>query len=165
MKWLDALRTRARLLFDRTAAESRMDEEFRFHVEMETDANIRAGLSPAEARRRALVAFGGVERHKERMRDERGGRSVTDAFRNVRYAGRSLRRSPGFSIVAVLTLGVGTGAVTAVFALVDAILIQPLPIPTPTGSSRSSTRRPDSGSRKSGSRVAYSFTIVPTHAR
>ena len=79
MKWFDALRTRAKLFFDRAAAESRMDEEFRFHVEMETDANIRAGLPPGEARRRALVAFGGVERHKEGMRDERGGRSVTDA--------------------------------------------------------------------------------------
>jgi putative ABC transport system permease protein len=69
MKWLDSARARLRLLFARRAAESRMEREFRFHIDMETDALMRTeGLAPDDARRRAIAAFGGVERHKETMR-------------------------------------------------------------------------------------------------
>ncbi|HYR12343.1 MAG TPA: permease prefix domain 1-containing protein, partial [Longimicrobium sp.] len=68
MSWMHGMRARLRTLFRRDA-EERMDEEMRFHVEMETEKNLRAGMSAAEARRRALVAFGGMEKHRERMRD------------------------------------------------------------------------------------------------
>ncbi len=101
-----------------------MDEEMRFHVAMEAAELARTeGLSPAEARRRALVAFGGVERHKEAVRDARGTRWLEDAARDARHAVRTLRRSPGFALVAVLTLALGIGASAAVFTLVHAILL------------------------------------------
>ena len=75
MKWLDAARARLRLLVARRAAEARMHEEFRLHIDLETEKLIRErGLAPDEARRRALVAFGGVEKHKEALRDGRGSR-------------------------------------------------------------------------------------------
>jgi predicted permease len=129
MKLIDTLRARLALLLLRSRAESRMDEEFRFHMELETEANIRNGLTPAEARRRALIAFGGVERHRERMREERGSAGLERAVRELRHALRALRRAPAFSITAVLTLGLGIGSVTTIFSLVDRILIRPLPYP------------------------------------
>jgi predicted permease len=121
---------RARLgLLSRRAAETRMAEEIRFHLEMETEKLVREGLSPEEARRRAVLAFGGVEGHKEAMRDTRGVRSLENLWRDLRHALRTLWKTPYFSLVAVLTLALGIGAVTALFAMVNAILIQPLPYP------------------------------------
>jgi hypothetical protein len=108
-----------------------MDEEFRFHVDMATEANLRAGMSAAEARRRALVSFGGVDRHKERMRDERGGQWLEDVALDVRYAFRTLRRTPAFTGAAVVTLALGIGANTAVFGVVESLFLR-----YPAGSSR-----------------------------
>lgn len=129
MKLIDALRARLALLLLRSRAESRMDEELRFHLEMETEANLRRGLTPTEARRLALVAFGGVERHRERMRDERGAALLDRTSRELRQALRALRRAPAFSLTAVVTLGLGIGSVTTMFSLADRILIRPLPYP------------------------------------
>lgn len=108
-----------------------MDEEFRFHVEMETEKNLRSGLSHREARRRALVAFGGVAGHREAMRDGRGVRWLEDLVQDLRFALRSLARRPGFTAVAVTTMAVGVGATTLVFTLVNATLLRPLPVPEP----------------------------------
>ena len=127
MRLIDTLRARLALLLLRSRAESRMEEEFCFHLELETQANLRKGLTPAEARRRALIAFGGMERHRERMREERGSAPLERAVRELRHALRALRRVPAFSITAVLTLGLGIGSVTTIFSLVDRILIRPLP--------------------------------------
>lgn len=127
MSWIDATRARLRLLFARRAAESRMDEEFRFHIQMETEKNIRAGMSREEARRRAAVAFGGAEEHKQEMRDGRGLAFMEHLRADIRYGSRLLRRSPGFSAVAVLSIAIGVGATTAVFGLVDAVLFHSLP--------------------------------------
>jgi putative ABC transport system permease protein len=129
--WLQALGARLRLLFARRSAESRMDEELRFHVEMQTEANIRAGVPAAEARRRALVAFGGVERHMEALRDERGARWLEDVATDVRYALRTLGRARGFAAVAVLTLGLGIGAASGIFSIAYGILFRSLPYDEP----------------------------------
>jgi len=131
MSWLLAARTRLRLLLARRDAEARMDEEFRLHIELETEKNIREGMDPREARRQALLAFGGVEFYKEQMRDGRGGRWLEDLTRDLRHAARGLSRTPVFALVAVLTIAVGVGATTTVFGMVNAILLRSLPVPSP----------------------------------
>lgn len=108
-----------------------MDEEMRFHLEMEVEASIRKGLPPDEARKAALDSFGGVERFKELSRDERGGRGLDDLAQDVRFTFRKLAGAPGFALVVLLTLALGIGANSAIFTLVDSILLQPLPFPAP----------------------------------
>jgi predicted permease len=108
-----------------------MEEEFAFHVDMES-ARLRAeGMPPGEARRRALVTFGGLERYREEMRDGRGARALDDATADVRYAVRMLRRSPGFTVAIALTLGVGIGLNGFTYGLVDSMLFRPVPARAP----------------------------------
>ena len=124
MTWLGRFRRRAALDRD-------LDRELQDHLERRTQALIAAGLTPAQARRQALVESGGAEQVKEAVRDVRGTRWAHDAVQDVRYGIRSLRKSPGLVIAALLSMGLGIGANTAIFSLVDALLLRALPVERP----------------------------------
>jgi predicted permease len=108
-----------------------MEEEIRFHIEERTAHLLRAGLPAAEAARRARVEFGSVDSVKEQGRESRGLRLVDELRGDVRYGFRALLRSPGFTLVAVLTLALGIGANTAIFGALDAVVLRPLPFAEP----------------------------------
>src|SRR5271170_4451309 len=118
--------SRLRFLFLRRS-QGEVDEELRFHMEQQIEANIAAGMPPHEARRQAAIAFGGVERAREECREQRPGHWLETLLQDVRYALRGFRRSPTFTITIVVTLMLGIGATTVVFSVVDRILFRSLP--------------------------------------
>ena len=124
-----AIRGRLRALFARGAIEREIDEEIRFHLDMEIDKNIKAGMTHAAAHRAALVAFGGVERTTESHRDARGTRFVDETIADIRYAARTLARAPTFVVVSVFTLAVAIAIASAGFTATNAFLFRPLPVP------------------------------------
>ena len=123
---------RIRSLFRRRAMDSELDAELRFHRERQLEQYTRAGLSPADARRRVAVEFGGLRQTREACQDARGVSAVDHVIRDVRYSARSLLKAPAFTIVAVLTLGLGLGANTAIFSVVYSVLLRPLPYHDPS---------------------------------
>jgi predicted permease len=132
MAWLNRLARRARALVRKEEMDREMDEEMRFHIEMEADELVRTrGLSPEEARRQALLAFGGVERYREEGRDARGVRLLEELLADLRFAARRCWKQPGFTATAVLTLALGIGASTAIFSVVYGVMLKPLPFPEP----------------------------------
>ena len=104
-----------------------LDDEVRFHVEMQTQKNVQAGMSPTEARRAALLKFGGVEQTREAARDTRK-LWLDSIWQDLRFGLRGLRRNPGFTAAVVLTLGLGIGANSAIFSVVNGLMLRPLPV-------------------------------------
>jgi predicted permease len=130
MSWLKGSRARLRLLFGRRAAESRMDQEFRFHVEMETERLMRdEGLDPVEARRRALVAFGGVEKHKEALRDGRGTAWFNGMSLDLKLGFRMLAKYPGLTVVGGLAMAFGIWFGAVAFQMFGILTSTNLPLP------------------------------------
>jgi predicted permease len=131
MPIVTSVRLRLRALIRREHLEREMSKEMQFHLDRETELNVRRGLPLDEARRAARVAFGGVEQMKDASRDARGTARIESIWRDVRYAIRSLMNRPAFTVTVVATLALGIGANAAIFTLVDALLLRPLPVAHP----------------------------------
>ena len=118
-----------RSLFRWEKVEEELDEELRYHLEQKLQANLAKGMSADQARRAALREFGGVEQSKQACRDQRKASFLQDAVQDIRYGLRMLRKAPGFASAAILTLGLGIGANTAIFSLADVIIRRPISLP------------------------------------
>jgi predicted permease len=119
-------------LFDKERKDRELAEELDANLQLHIDDNLRRGMSPADARRDALLKLGGVEQAKEKLRDRRGFPFLESILQDVRFGLRMLRKAPAFTAVAVLTLALGIGANTAVFSLINSLLLNPMGIPDPS---------------------------------
>src|SRR5579872_1047523 len=131
MTWHRTLLSRVRGLFASRQLDHDLDDELRSHIEMETDANIARGMTPRDARRAALIEFGGVTQTAEAYRERRGLPWLESVGQDVRQAVRGFRKAPAFTAVAILSLALGIGVNTVVFSMVNMILLRPLPVQDP----------------------------------
>ncbi len=130
-RWLSTVPLRLRSLFKANHVEQDLSEELEFHLEQKTHDYVASGLTLEDARRKARREFGGLEQSKENCRDTRGVRIIETTFQDVRFGFRMLLKNLGFTAIAVLTLGLGIGANTAIFSMVNSFLLRPLPVKDP----------------------------------
>lgn len=151
-----------RSLVRRNAVEDELDDELRFHFEQQVQKHVRSGRTRAEAVRQARLMFGGIEQVKEECRDARGMRWLEDLWMDLRYALRTLRRSPVFLAVAVLSLALGIGANSAIFSLIDAVMLRAMPVQEPERLAQFEVIRADSNR---GSFSYQLFTYFREHSQ
>src|SRR5262245_31056957 len=130
-RWFYTAPLRLRSLFRRRQVEQELDEELRYHLDRQIEELIAKGMTPTEARYAAMRALGGLEQRKEECRDMRRVNFIDSLLCDLLYGGRNLRRNPGFAALSILIMALGIGANTAVFSVVNAVLLRPLPYRDP----------------------------------
>ena len=131
MSVIKGVAARLRAMVSPRSTEQALDEEIQFHIDQETEKNVRLGMSRATARREALVQFGGLTQAREAHHDVYAARPLEEILADTRYTLRTMRRTPALAAAAILTLALGVGANTAIFSAVNAVILRPLPFPNP----------------------------------
>src|SRR5213082_2003463 len=160
--WLYTIPLWLRSLFRWAQADQELDDELRDHLERKTEEYVAQGMTQEEAHRRARIDLGGIEKTKEKCRDARRVNWIQDFVQDLRFGLRVLRKSPGFTTVVVLTLALGIGATTAIFTLIDAVMLEPLPVANPKQLYRLGDNNNCcvmTGTQNDGSFVLYSYPL------
>ncbi len=131
MSWATSFAARLHALFKQERSERELDDEVRFHLDMQIEDNLKAGMNTAEAQYAAVRSFGAIEPMKETYRERRGFALIETIRQDLRYAVRAIRKGPGFALAAIVTLALGIGANTTIFTVVNTILLRPLPVKEP----------------------------------